>query len=277
MTAHDRRAGSAADGCRMDIDVLELSDRNARFILSGVTPAFANAIRRSILAEVPVMAIDDVNIYDNTSVLFDEMLVLRLAMIPIKTDLESYVLPGECTCAGVGCPRCQLSMKLSAEGPKMVYSRDLVSADPKVVPVDENIPIVELKGRQKLIIEAIARLGLGRDHARWQAGVACGYKNVPKIVVSNCDGCGSCVSECPKGLLKLSGNKVTATDELSCVQCKLCEEACEIHGIEVRDEPDSFVFTFETSGSLSAKELVLKAVESIERRADSVMEALSAL
>ena len=47
----------------MDIDIIELSERKARFVLSGVSASFANAIRRSILAEVPVLAIDDVNIY----------------------------------------------------------------------------------------------------------------------------------------------------------------------------------------------------------------------
>lgn len=53
----------------MDIDILELSDRSARFILSDVDAAFANGLRRAMLADVPTLAIDEVNIYNNTSVL----------------------------------------------------------------------------------------------------------------------------------------------------------------------------------------------------------------
>ena len=84
----------------MEIDIIELSDRKARFVLSGVSTAFANAIRRSILSEVPVLAIDDVNIYDNTSVLFDEQLALRLGLIPLKADAKKYTFRELCKCEG---------------------------------------------------------------------------------------------------------------------------------------------------------------------------------
>lgn len=88
----------------MDIDILELSERKARFVLSGVSVSFANALRRSILAEVPVMAIDEINIYDNTSVLFDEQLALRMGLIPLKADTKNFSMPEDCTCGGTGCP-----------------------------------------------------------------------------------------------------------------------------------------------------------------------------
>lgn len=147
----------------MDVDIIELSDRKIKFVLSGVSPAFANSLRRSMIAEVPSLAIDDVNIYENTSVLFDEMLALRLGLIPLKSDLELYVSRSECDCEG-GCPRCQVSIMLSVEGPKIVYSNELKSADPKVAPVDDNTPIIELKEGQKVVLEAVARLGLYLIH-----------------------------------------------------------------------------------------------------------------
>ena len=46
----------------IEVDILELSDRSAKFILSNTTSAFANGIRRAMLADVPTLAIDDVNI-----------------------------------------------------------------------------------------------------------------------------------------------------------------------------------------------------------------------
>lgn len=98
----------------MDIDIIELSDTKARFVLNDIEPAIVNGLRRVMLAEVPTMAVDYVNIYDNTSVLFDEQIALRIGLIPLITDMKSYVLPEDCGCDGEGCTMCQLSFNLSA-------------------------------------------------------------------------------------------------------------------------------------------------------------------
>lgn len=261
----------------MDIDILELSERKAKFVLSGVPAPFANAIRRSILSEVPVLAVDDVNIYDNTSVLFDEQLALRLGLIPLKADTKTYNLPSECTCSGTGCASCQVTLTLSAEGPKVVYSGDMVSTDPDVRPADATVPIVELKEKHKVMVEAIARLGTGKNHAKWQAGIASGYKNMPVLTVGNCDGCGRCIDVCPRRILKLSGNKVKAVDVMECSMCRICEEACETNSISVSENPESFIMTFETSGSMAASELVVEASNSIKKRAEQLNEVLGTL
>src|SRR5438034_2813441 len=81
----------------MDLKLLTKEQDTIRFVLSDVSPAFANALRRIILAEVPVMAIEDVMILENSSVMYDEILAHRLGLIPITTD-QSYNLPEECTC-----------------------------------------------------------------------------------------------------------------------------------------------------------------------------------
>ncbi|MFZ3169295.1 MAG: DNA-directed RNA polymerase subunit D [Candidatus Methanoperedens sp.] len=261
----------------MDIDIIELSERKARFVLSDVSASFANALRRSILAEVPVMAIDDVNIYENTSVLFDEQFALRLGLIPLKTDNKSYVLPEDCNCKGAGCALCKLSLTLSAEGPKVVYSGDLVSADPQVEPADKTIPIVELKDKHKVVVEAIARLGTGRKHSKWQAGVAAGFKNMPVVTIGECDYCGSCVEVCPRNILKMEGDKVRVINVIECSMCGLCEEKCDMDSIKVTSKPDSFVMTFETTGALTAKEIALEAAGSIKKRAEQLSEIVDAL
>ncbi|MCJ7761810.1 DNA-directed RNA polymerase subunit D, partial [Candidatus Bathyarchaeota archaeon] len=74
----------------MEISTVKREGNTIRFMVSGVTPAFANALRRTVIAEVPTMAIDDVMILENTSVLFDEFLAHRLGLIPLTTDLDAY-------------------------------------------------------------------------------------------------------------------------------------------------------------------------------------------
>lgn len=57
----------------------------------------ANALRRIMIAEIPTIAIEKVNLYQNTSLLADEVLCHRLGLIPLKIDpsLIEEKLPDE--------------------------------------------------------------------------------------------------------------------------------------------------------------------------------------
>ncbi len=82
----------------MKVTVLSLNEDTVKFIVDGIDTAFANALRRTMVSEVPTMAIEDIFYYDNTSVVPDEVLAHRIGMVPLKTDLEHYRLPSECDC-----------------------------------------------------------------------------------------------------------------------------------------------------------------------------------
>lgn len=267
----------------MEIDILELSDRSAKFILSGTTAAFANGVRRAMLADVPTLAIDDVNIYNNTSVLYDEQLALRLGLIPLTSSLEDFVPQDKCTCGGTGCPACTVSLTLSAEAGEedqvIVHSGDIVSSDPKVQPADKNIPVIDLRTGQKVVLEAIAHMGYGNEHAKWQAGVACGYKNMPVITIEGCDRCGICVNACPRNIIQLGEEsaEVSKEDLLRCSLCRLCQDSCDIDAITVGADEKSFIFTMESDGSYTAQQLILNAVNTIKGKASEMQDVLSTL
>src|SRR5207244_11617852 len=78
------------------VKLIEESGNEVTLQLDGIDRSYANAVRRFCISEVPSMAIDDVVILENSSVLYDEILAHRLGMIPIKTDLERYILPEKC-------------------------------------------------------------------------------------------------------------------------------------------------------------------------------------
>ena len=54
------------------------------FSLVGVDASIANAFRRILIAEVPTLAIEDVYITQNSSIVQDEILAQRLGLIPLK-------------------------------------------------------------------------------------------------------------------------------------------------------------------------------------------------
>lgn len=141
--------------------------------LKGIPLQYANALRRICLNGVPVFAIDTVDIIENTSVLVDEGLAHRLALIPIKTDTIRFVEPSKCNCkSDTGCSNCRVMLVLDteeAETTRLVLSNELTSEDEDVKPTSDKIPIVELAPAQKIKVEAYARLGRGIEHAKWNS------------------------------------------------------------------------------------------------------------
>jgi DNA-directed RNA polymerase subunit D len=271
----------------MEIEFSSLDDTLARFTLTGASPAFANGFRRAMIGEVPTLAIEDVRIYDNTSAFFDEMLAHRLGLIPIKTDLSTYSTKEKCSCGGAGCPGCMVTFTLSVEGPKTVLSSDLIPQDPTAAPVYDNIPIVKLTKGQKLVLEAHAILNTGREHAKWQPTLVCGFKNYPVVSISEaCDACMNCVDVCPRIILEVpdpKGKKVRVViGKLpDCSMCKLCEKACLESGIgdepaiTISAETDRYIFIVESDGSLPVKEIMDRALHYIRDQSDELERQIS--
>lgn len=258
----------------MEIEVFEKDDKNMRLIVRGVDVPFINALRRTVIAEVPCMAIDEVVVIENSSVLQDEVIAHRLGLIPLKTDLDSYNLPEACPCQSeFGCNLCRVSLTLDTEakeGTKTVYSGELISENPSIVPVSDKIPIIKLAKGQKLKLEAYARLGKGKVHAKWQPTSMCTYKYFPKIkiVASHCDKCGKCVEICPRKVLAKAENKIEVRDLLACTLCQDCVDACPQNpkAIEVSGEENAFIFNVESTGGLLPERIVMEAVKVIDEQ-----------
>jgi DNA-directed RNA polymerase subunit D len=80
-----------------------------------------------MVADVPTLAIEYVNLYDNTSVLYDEQLLLRRLLNPACNGYRDVYAsgPNVRSAEGEGCPACEVSLTLSDRRPGTVYSRDL--------------------------------------------------------------------------------------------------------------------------------------------------------
>ena len=268
----------------MRVTLLEKSDLTTRFIVEGINAPLANTLRRIMLSEVPTMAIDDVIIYENSSVLHDEVLALRLGLIPLKTDLDSYNLPEKCNCGSdLGCPLCRaiLTLDVKAEnGVRTVYSGDLVPENPNVAPVSDKIPIVKLATGQRIRLEAYAKLGRGKVHAKWQPVSACTYRYKPivRIDYSRCDACGKCVEVCPRKVLVKKWNKISVENGMECILCTDCVRVCKVEPspIEISWDENIFIFYVESTGALPVERIIFEALKIYEEKYSNFITLLEA-
>ncbi len=219
-----------------------------------------------MISEVPTMAIDEIYVAENTTPLFDEIIAHRLGLIPLKTDLDSYTFKDKCSCQGVGCSRCQvvfsIDKKAETDG-EIIYSRDLKSDDVNVTPVTPNIPIAKMARGQRLTLEAYARLGTGKEHAKWEPVAACFYKYKPivELDTGKCNLCGACVSECPKNIFKIEKNKVVIENADTCILCLECVNKCKPNAIRVSYDKNNIMFTVESTGALPPERIFLEALK----------------
>ncbi len=266
----------------MKIEVLEKDETNFRIVVRDANVPLMNALRRIVLAEVPAMAIDEVVMIENSSILQDEMIAHRFGLVPLKTDLDNYKLPEDCDCKSeFGCSQCRVTLTLNAEsneGTRAVYSGELVSEDPLVVPVTEKIPLAKLAKGQKLKLEAYAKLGKGKVHAKWQPVCVSAYKYYPKIVPpkGKCEDCQKCADICSKKVLAMKGEKVDVRDLLSCTLCMDCVEVCpkKEEGIKVEWEKNGFIMNIESTGALPPERILQEATKILDKQLNEFEEQL---
>jgi len=250
----------------MKIKILEKSKDGNKLVLKidGASSAYMNTIRRLLMNEVPVMAIDEVEFRKNNSILYDELVAHRLGLIPLSTDLKSYNLPEECKCKGAGCAQCQLKLTLKGKTDKTpitVYAKDIKSKDPKVKPLHPGTPIVKLHARQQIECILTATLGKGKTHGKWSPCLVW-FKHYPEIKIKkHPNNASELVKKYPK-VLQLKKGKLSV-DETSLINHDLIDESVtkESNGAITYKESDDYILYIESWGQLNAKTLIDQAIQ----------------
>ena len=264
----------------MEIEVRSQTDDEMIFVVRDAEVPFVNAIRRCAMVNVPKIAIEDVNIIRNDSAMFNEVLAHRLGLTPLVSDLdaiEGLPLPEDAEWEDFNSG---ILFSLHEVGPKVVYSKDLISSDSKIKPVYDTIPLVKLKEGEVLDIEAVAKVGYGKEHAKWMPTTVCAYKQYPEITFNeDVEIDYDCAQACPRGILKSDkrSKKIKIVEEHEnspligveeCAMCKSCVRASDNGYINVGFRPNDFIFRIETDGAMPPKEVLLKACDVLGEKAD---------
>ena len=225
-----------------EIKIIEVKSDSIEFRLLNTDLAFANSLRRVIISEVPTMAIDMVEVIENTSPLFDDFLVHRIGLVPlVSNDIDNYKFPLDCSCKD-GCSQCRvyfvISKKCDDEDKETieVTSDDIVPKNPesecRIKPVKYDYPIVltKLKKGQSINMTLTAKKGIGKTHAKWSPVCTCVMKQVPNVQILD-NGFMNSLSDklkqefcnaCPSKVFKLDKNHDIIINENE--KCTYCEE-----------------------------------------------------
>ena len=157
--------------------------------LADINEELANALRRYV-AQIPVLAIDEVEISMNDSPLYDETLAHRLGLVPLRAK-------------GVINEKTNSNLKLLSKKEGYVYSGE-IKGDAEIV--YKNMPLTILKEGQEIKINAIARVGIGKNHSKFSPGIMF-YRNTFDVKIDK--DCPLEISEvCPQKILKIKNNIV---------------------------------------------------------------------
>ncbi|KAK2187589.1 hypothetical protein NP493_161g04012 [Ridgeia piscesae] len=194
---------------KFHIDVIRLTDRDLEFDMVGIDCAIANAFRRILLSEVPTMAVDKVFIYNNTSIIQDEVLAHRLGLIPIKVDPRLFEYRTADDTEGTPEDTVVLELKVRCKknpnatkdttDPDVLYVNHKVTTNnikwlsqgnqaalfkDGIHPADEDVLIAKLRPGQEIDIKMHCVKGIGKDHAKFSPVATASYRLLPEITLT---------------------------------------------------------------------------------------------
>ncbi|CRH00304.1 DNA-directed RNA polymerase I, putative [Plasmodium relictum] len=268
-----------------DLLILEVKNLNV---------SIANALRRIMISEVPTIAIEKVNIFQNTGIIADEILCHRLGLIPFKFDAdlinykEEYEKYNPLNCF---CFKLHVKYKkIGNENSLSVYSRDLKwfplneqqkikfeNNHPKVV--DDNILITKLSSGQEIELICFLEKGIGKTHAKWSPVCTAVYKMYPSFTFDTSENFTKdekydLVNICPKNVFDIEESEnLVVKDPLNCSSCRVCIEKypkkVSFHKIK-----NHFIFTIESTGCFSSADIFKKALLILKQKVLNIKEAL---
>lgn len=192
------------------IIIVRYDSTEMEFDVVGVHPSIANAFRRLMLSEVPSMAIEKVYIYNNTSIIQDEVLAHRLGLIPLKADPRLFEYKSEDHENGTEHDTLEFELKIKCTRRKdvkdssnfdtiyknhKIYSGQIkwlpkgkqstLYSESDVGPINDDILISQMRPGHEFDLKLLAVKGIGKDHAKFSPVATAYYRLLPEIKLNH--------------------------------------------------------------------------------------------
>ncbi len=231
--------------------IVEKKGNEITFTLK-IENSLANAIRRYV-NEIPILAVDEVEIFKNDSPLYDEALAHRLALIPIKTNSKK-----------------EGKLKLESKKEGFVYSGEL-KGDVDIV--YDNIPITFLNKNQEISLLAIVKTGKGSEHSKFSPGIIF-YREVMEITLEK--SLKEKVKKMfPENEIKEKENKIILIDNKKKEILDVCDGICEKEKKKIETNPTGeLIITIESFGQIPPKEIFVKSIKRLKEDLTEISKKL---
>jgi len=300
------KSKEAAD--KIKIEIVKNEDLNLEFDLIGCQPSIANAIRRLLLSDVPTMAIEKVHIYQNTSILQDEVLAHRLGLIPLKAHPLLFTWkPEDSPDEGTEEDTLEFELQLKCRWKDGSVAGDGNSVDNYVDsnvytkhikwlpkgnqaekmtdpgPVEDDILINKLRPGHEMDIRVFAVKGVGRDHAKFSPVATAFYRLLPSITITKdiFDNDAVRFQKCfSPGVIELEptddGRKKAVVKNARYDTCSRNVYRYDDlkNCVELEKVKDHFIFNIESTGALKPTEMVPMAIDILLEKCNLYLKEL---
>lgn len=292
---------------KLTIKVIFIQGMEMEFDMIGYDPAIVNAVRRILLSEVPSVAIEKVYLYQNTSVMQDEVLAHRMGLIPLKADPRlfqwkakdapdegteqdtlEFTLNIKCSRRAGGSEQSRpeeqyINHHALTKHIKWVPKGDQASRMSDPGPVEDDILINKLRPGHEMEMRLFAVKGQGRDHAKFSPVATAFYRLLPAITLLR-DVHGDDAHRLQKcfspGVIELEptddGRKkaVVVNARLDSCSRNVYRYADLKEAVLLEKIKDHFIFTVESVGATKPQDLVEMACDVLIEKCDYFLKEL---
>lgn len=292
---------------KFKIVVVRYEGFELEFDMIGVHPGIANAFRRLMLSEVPSMAIEKVYIYNNTSIIQDEVLAHRLGLIPLRADPRLFEYKSE-ESDELGTENDTLEFELKVKCTRRKDARESANFDaiyknhkiysgqikwlPKgkqatlhteasIGPINDDILISQMRPGHEFDLKMLAVKGLGKDHAKFSPVATAFYRLLPEIKLTR-QVTGKeafLLQKCfSPGVIGIDDNDVAFVKDARYDTCsrnvyRYPQLAEAVTMSRIRDH---FIFNIESVGALKPDVIFIEAAKMLKKKCRKFLDEIEA-
>ncbi|KAF2879472.1 hypothetical protein ILUMI_26696 [Ignelater luminosus] len=277
------------------------------FDIIGMHPFLANTFRRLMLSDVPSMAVEKVHVYNNTSIIQDEVLCHRLGLIPLRADPRMFDYRSNDS-EGTEQDTLEFELKIKCTWNKdenkdssrvddmyknnNVYSKHIkwlpignqseTYKPADVGPIDDDILIAKMRPGHELDLKLIAVKGIGRDHAKFSPVATAFYRLLPDIKLTRevegeaAERLKKCFSPGVIGLRHKEGRTVAVVENsrYDSSSRNIFRHDDLKDAVIMTKIQDHFIFSIESVGAMPPDIIFTEAVKILRNKCVSLLEEL---